>query len=309
MGSIYLKPVGGLCNRIRVIDSAILVANESRKRLVVIWEKNASLNCAYNELFQSSPAFDLIETKSFRGWSFPYYPDRSPTSLAKRTLFRLTRSRLGLNSSCFYDQLVDKLDALRPVTPEKYRNLDEFDEHTYDVFSSVAEQLKENTTSYLSACWRIVDKPGYHETFKPVTAIATKVEQITQRFTDQTFGVHIRGTDAETSKRYSSVAAFHREIEETIAAVPDATFFLASDEPAIKQRLIDKYPARMFFLNQTSYGRNSPKNIHNALVDLLCLASTRTVFGSYFSTFSQLAAHWNGIEESTVFNENALDKV
>ena len=113
--------------------------------------------------------------------------------------------------------------------------------------------------------------------------------------------MHIRGTDSPWAKLYSSVSAFENHIDETILNHPDASFFLATDEPAIKDRLFKEYGSRMLFLDQASYDRNSSGNIQNALVDVLCLAATREVFGTYFSTFSRLAADWNGIEETTVF--------
>jgi hypothetical protein len=303
MSKIYLKPVGGLCNRIRAIDSLLSIAADSNKRLVVVWEKNNSLNCAYNDLFQPTNQFDLIETQQPFGGVFRYFPSTRPGGFLKRTLFGITKLKIGADSTTFFDDLSNKLEPLRPTTPDKYRNVSEFDSHTFDVFSPIVSELKQRTNPFLSTCWRMIDGPTYGENFQPATEIADEVARLTEPFTDSTYGIHIRGTDAVTAKQYSSLQAFEDQMQQIVDDDSNASFFLATDEPTVKEKLIGRYGSKIFFFDQPDYARDSPENIKNAFVDLLCLSKTQEVFGSYFSTFSQLAAQWNGIKETTIFRD------
>ena len=49
---ITLVPVGGLANRMRAIDSAIALAQDTHHELRIIWFKDQGLNCKFCELFQ-----------------------------------------------------------------------------------------------------------------------------------------------------------------------------------------------------------------------------------------------------------------
>ena len=108
MNKIFLKPVGGLCNRIRVIGSVLQIAADSGKRVVVIWEKNAELNCSYSELFERSELFDLVETRAFRKFALPFFPKSQPKSFFGKQLFKRTRSKYGLQDSFFFNELNER---------------------------------------------------------------------------------------------------------------------------------------------------------------------------------------------------------
>lgn len=302
--TIFVKPVGGLCNRIRVIDSLLAIANQTQKKLVVIWERNPTLNCGYLDLFQPTEKFELLETKPRRGWSFPLFPSRRPTGFLKSWLYSQTRKKHQIESEVFFDQLSDKIESLRPVDPEKYPDIHAFDKCSYDLFADLRATLQTDSNCFLTTCWRADGDPCYGDLFQPADKVAAKISDITSRFGKATIGVHIRGTDAAITKKYSSVEAFKSAMDAAIEREPETDFFLATDEPAIKTDLIKTYDGRLHFFDQPDYSRNSPENIENALVDLLCLASTKRVFGSYFSTFSQLAAQWNGVEENTIFGND-----
>jgi hypothetical protein len=49
--------------------------------------------------------------------------------------------------------------------------------------------------------------------------------------------------------------------------------------------------------------RNQQKGIQDALVDMYCLAGCQKIIGSYFSSFSEVAAQINGIELNQIYHE------
>ena len=303
MSKIYLKPVGGLCNRIRAIDSLLSVASECQKQLVVIWERDSSLNCSFSDLFQFNSAFQLIETKPILGWSWPFFPSRLPSKFLKQALYQRTRKKFSIDSEIFFNELGTRLDSLRPINPEKFADIHVFDRQTYDQFVDFQNTVAEDSNCFITTCWRICDHPKYSERFQPSNWVDTEVKKTTSGFNEHTYGIHIRGTDAEMAKKYSSVEAFKQQMDLLIEQSADTSFFLATDEPAIKNDLLAQYKNRIRVFDQPDYSRDSPENIKNALVDLLCLSETKEIFGSYFSTFSQLAAQWKGINETTIFRD------
>ena len=49
---ITLVPTGGLCNRMRAIDSAVALCEKINRKLRIIWYMYEGLNCSFFELFQ-----------------------------------------------------------------------------------------------------------------------------------------------------------------------------------------------------------------------------------------------------------------
>jgi hypothetical protein len=59
-GTIYFEPIGGLCNRMRSVDSGISLARNLDKRMLVFWWMNNDLNCHFDELFEKPDGIDKI---------------------------------------------------------------------------------------------------------------------------------------------------------------------------------------------------------------------------------------------------------
>ena len=66
---IYVEPRAGLCNRMRVIESAYNLSIKYNSRVTVLWRVSKGLNCSYYDLFCKNNRIQVIETKfkfSFR---------------------------------------------------------------------------------------------------------------------------------------------------------------------------------------------------------------------------------------------------
>jgi len=59
-GKIFLKSIGGLCNRLRAIASAYSLAKVLHKELYVIWVVNNALGCRYDDLFIPPKMFSIF---------------------------------------------------------------------------------------------------------------------------------------------------------------------------------------------------------------------------------------------------------
>lgn len=58
---LQLKPWYGLANRLRAIASGFALANETRRRLVIYWFETDDCRAKWNDLFERSEAFDVID--------------------------------------------------------------------------------------------------------------------------------------------------------------------------------------------------------------------------------------------------------
>jgi len=72
-------------------------------------------------------------------------------------------------------------------------------------------------------------------------------------------------------------------------------FFLATDSPEEEQDMKKLFGDRIITFAK-KLDRNNPEAIQDALVDLLCLSKTRKIIGSFYSSFSDIAADIGYIE-------------
>ena len=99
------------------------------------------------------------------------------------------------------------------------------------------------------------------------------------------------------------MAAMNRERR----ADPDVAFFLATDCAETEERFRGSYgaalvtnPAKRFVPSVLGQPKD---NQYDAVIDLFTLARTQRILGTYFSTFSMVAAVLGGIER-----ENVVDR-
>ena len=61
---LIIQPIGGLCNRMRAINSARILAKNRKDKLVVVWNINQELGCPFEDLFQNPEDFKLLTIRS-----------------------------------------------------------------------------------------------------------------------------------------------------------------------------------------------------------------------------------------------------
>ena len=59
--------------------------------------------------------------------------------------------------------------------------------------------------------------------------------------------------------------------------------------------LRDIFPGKILSNQKRCLQRDSVEGMHDALLDLYCLANTRKIIGSYFSSFTDIAADMHKI--------------
>lgn len=263
---ITVKPYGGLGNRIRVLYSVIGINREVGHEIKILWGCSKDLNCPFEELF--------------------IYPDKCQIRNFEQGLvktvyeFSLRKLRFSKFRPYIYDLALTNNKIL------EIRN------ETADFLTL----FKNHSSIYLESCISFYEGPKIEDLLTIHPDILNRAEKIFRRFESPTYGIHIRGTDNQQSKKYSPPVVFENFIRKKLEEESNAWFFLATDSKEVESKMIDSFGERIITSNNNILDRNSKQGIKNALVDMVCLSRTKKVYGSYFSSFSSISAMLTGIE-------------
>lgn len=269
MNHLTLVPQGGLCNRLRAMLSAVSLVEENRidAHIRVAWSADAECAARFDQLFEPYPAACL--TIGQRRWT-----DRP-----------VTRRNLhwpALVRSLFYTA--------------QYRNRPPIIEDLSDLLPQKAATVPATSAAvYVSTGHAFCAySPQYVRRLRPLPHLQQRIETLSAHFDSHTIGIHIRRTDHTTAIAESPDALFEATIARCIAADPAAHFFLATDDAALKQRLIDRFPKRIS-TQQCRGTRADLQGMEEAVVDLWTLARTSRILGSFWSSYTDTAAELGGI--------------
>lgn len=140
----------------------------------------------------------------------------------------------------------------------------------------------------------------------PVAAVRARVA----RSPPGGVGVHIRRTDNAAAIIHSPPALFDSNLERRDPA-PRAVF-LATDDPAVEKQFLARWSPKIdvrVSAKRTAMdgftNRGDAVGVQDALVDLLSLAACETVVGSFWSSFSRVAALLGNVPLDVVLRRTA----
>ncbi|MBL8505835.1 MAG: hypothetical protein JNJ51_05715 [Methylobacillus glycogenes] len=258
--SMVIAPQGGLCNRMRALDSALAVTRKHEIPLKVLWFCNGELNCTFDQLFRTLEKRVEVVNIAAPGITGKLHGHLTPHLYALRGYRRIGQREIGNHPSP--EQMVDRAVATGKV--------------------------------FVSTYSRFCTPNTYYSDFSPSIEVAQILESYRPQLLNA-IAVHIRRTDNLQSISAASIDDFIKAMEAARAVVPNARFFLATDERDVQTRLIGHFGDALLFHPKRAYARNEPSAIVDALVDLYCLASCRQLIGSHWSSFTDTAAQLGGI--------------
>ncbi len=258
---IWVMPEGGLCNRLRVVASSVLLAQATGQGLGVHWLQTRDFNARFDALFDTTQLpFELREGCA--------------RSVAAKAWSRSHEWRARLRGA------VVLLHA-----------------QTEPGVFDMAEQARRigGRDVYIRTNSRLGWRRGMFDIFKPGAPARAQLTPLLPRLSSSV-GVHIRGTDNVRATAESTLERFTALMQTELAARPDSQFFVATDEPAALGQLQRTFGSRVWEHPKRAYDRDDPVAIVDALVDLYALAHTRKLIGSYWSSFTDTAADIRGID-------------
>ena len=252
----WIQTCEGLCNRFRVLLSAIGFCEMTNRELVICWplSKGGKLR----------PLVTGESHKRFQAglsdlWVHPY------REVGRKEWKKMCRKPSSVEASVPPDPGSD--------APILYLN-------TYEHFF---HNLPHTPRQYAS---RLELIPELHDRVERFSgAYFTGTPQI---------GIHIRHHKAhEFTTTHSPVSWFVGRMGELQALYPQAGFFLSTDSSDLSERFSKRFPGLMRE-QCTPPGFNTREGIQKGLVDLYLLARTDYILGSYFSSFSEMALWLQG---------------
>ncbi len=272
---LILKPKSGLGNRIRAVSSFIYMKNLINAELQVIWKPDNSLNANFHDIFNDNPNFTLLE------------------SSLKYNLF-LTKNKLVNNNYWVvrtivssYNNIIKNLLGLDVLLLE--------DDISKNKLESVIQICKENKKILIISGGDILEYKEGVQSFEPCGEIKSIIDNEVAKFKKHMIGIHIRRTDHAISIQNSPLYLYENKIIEYMKKNTDVGFFLATDDPEIESFFKEKFDGIVFTYNKT-FGRDTKEGIVDAVVDLFLLSKTEKIYGSYWSSYSEMASLLGDIE-------------
>ena len=251
-----MKPTGGLGNRMRVMHTALTFLYENGVDLEIIWHKNEILNCSIHSLFDVPSQIKVTERYE---------------TLPVKTVQKIDRqfqARTLVYDKAFYDQEIKEL----------YQNGFDF------------KNLLNYASVYIETCQWLM--PVSHSfSYMPLApSIQAAALAYTSAFSEDTIGLHIRRADHEIATYRSPMSHFIRMADHEIDQNPTVNFFLATDCQKTEESMMNHFGDRLIVQPGKRFERDTPQGIQAALTDMLCLAATQKIYGSFYSSFSHVAS-------------------
>lgn len=263
-----LLPIGGLANRMRAIASAVHLCRLSGCSLDVYWFRDKGLNARFGDIFKEIETDKVcIHRDSLFGKLLYDHPRRHNMWIPRVPQKLLFRNRV-------YDNEINDY------------------ERNKDIFMKF---LAEGGL-YVSSCYPIIDfnTDIFRDLFKPVEEIETKAYSVISNMSDYRIGIHVRRTDHIVSINNSPNELFYKAIDEELKLNNSLSIYLATDSENVKEDFKNKYGNRIFF-STSEADRNSVSGIMDAVAEMYVLSMTNIIYGSYGSSYSEVAAALGGI--------------
>ena len=121
-----------------------------------------------------------------------------------------------------------------------------------------------------------------------------QISKCSQRRNPPDLRAHIRRTDNLASIRQSPIELFYQKLDEKIKEDGKVAIYLATDSEEVKREMKERYGDRIFCSGKKA-DRGSLEGIREGITDMYTLARTQKIYGSFQSSFSDMAAQIGGV--------------
>ena len=268
-GSFTLVPFGGLANRMYAMASAYCTCRANGSRLDVVWFREWGMKADFGDIFE------------------PWADDSNATVRGGGNLWDKVVNERPRKRNLYVPKLMQRIAYDRRIYEDSVSRL-------RDGGLDFAEWSR-GRRCYMVTCIEFAKIPTevWGQLFRPVKPVMDAVEANCNLFSSYTIGMHIRRSDNLESIRQSPTHLFVEAGKRELALHPDLKIFLATDSEQVKQEMRDVFGDRIMTAS-TPASRESMGGIRDGLVDMFSLARTRQIYGSWFSSFSEMASKIGG---------------
>ena len=258
--SITFVPLGGLCNRMRAMASGVYVARKLGCPVSVYWNKNRECFAGFSDLFQPV-LVDGVSVKSYSLSDFYLALDRKRNLYIPGVIRNFIFDKQIVDCKCMDDREIEKLQG----------------------------RIYMISGGFVARCYSLT------ELFVPTIEIQEQINGLRSQYSENVFGIHIRRTDNKQSIQKNEIDDYLRFMDQKIGTCPDVKFYLATDSMDVKRMMVNRYGDAVVS-HKAILERTSVQGMKDAVVDLWCLSLTKEIIGSYYSSYSDIAAELGNIE-------------
>jgi hypothetical protein len=266
-GTLVLVPFGGLANRMYAIASAYSTCLTNGSKLSIVWFREWGMGACFADLFEplGKPGVAL----------------RQATALDRVVNDRPRRRNL------FVPKLMQRLLYDRRIYENSVSRLRDSGFNFAQHFAA--------KRAYMVTCIEFdkIEPHVWAALFRPVRPVMEAVEARTKLFSAYTIGMHIRRSDNVNSIKQSPTRLFVEAGKREMAEHPDLKIFLATDSEEVKREMREAFGHRII-TSATPASRDNIGGLRDGLVDMYTLSHTALIYGSWFSSFSEMAAKIGG---------------
>lgn len=269
---LIIEPGGGLGNRILALISAFNLARDCDiSNITVLWRNNNECGCEFEDVFEYLPLPCKIKGIHFGKESYK-------NLIKSGRLLSAIRKFIHQKSYDFFRIVVRRIQL---PTAEGHNTPDNWEELKKRAIDPNTNKM------YIEAYYSFYGDISC-EGFRFNKDIESRIAEFKDK-NGNYVAMHIRRTDNEIAIKNSPTELFYEKIAEIIGIEHDAKIYIATDDLAILNDLIAKWPDNIIYTKVDSISRRSTEGIQFALYEMLILAGARTIYASYGSTFSQIA--------------------
>ncbi|CDD65774.1 glycosyl transferase family protein [Firmicutes bacterium CAG:882] len=278
---IIVEPCAGLGNRFLGMASAYHWAQQTGDELTVLWKTERVMGARNEAVFSLPDGIRVIHAKDFGYKDKPFSHFR----------YQMLEKKLRKKADYFSD--VDMTNDLFVEKGNAY----------YE------EVMKNNDLKFIRAFSQFHDFSGIDrplEFIKPTDYVREKADSVISGVdSSSNIGVHIRRTDNQVCINNSPLEVFIEAMEKEIEKDDRVTFYIASDDLDTILELKRRFGDRIYYMAEKNFERDSDKGIADAFAELICLSHANKIIGSFYSTYSRIAAMLSGIELEVVKKTDA----
>lgn len=262
----FVIPIGGLANRMRVVDSVANLRDEGANA-IILWKQDWGMGARFDKIFQACVFVKDVE-------KLPVLANIAYKIGSKHSLKWL------LN-------LLQKLHVLLYLSEEQMDEQRDFAKN---------HKSKHYLFVVIRSWEYFYEKQQFHkEIFK--LQPNSVFDLLKEKINNHTVGVHIRRTDHAWAIENSPLELFEEAMEREVQTDFDANFLVCSDDDSVKAYFMNnpKWVGRVFSPNG-ELSRGNESGIIQAAGEMFALSSTRKILGSYWSSFGEMAARSGNVE-------------
>lgn len=267
---MFFVPVGGLGNRMRAVASAVSLSGKLGMSVHIGWFRDWALNAHFSSLFETPdiPGVKFSDVPGILYWAL----DRP----RKKNLFIPRMFQSLMFGQCIYENEVGNMFKQKS-----------------DILSFVR-----NTKGYVYMAsyhpFFEYDMELFNRLFQPKQSVGLEIARRCENFSEYTIGVHVRRTDNVLSINESPLELFYKNVDSELKDHPDAMIYLATDSEDVKKGFQERYGNKLI-TSGSEADRGSVEGIKDGIIDLYSLSRTSKIYGSYASSFSELASEMTGV--------------